>query len=278
MLKKQFPDTAVHAYTATASEKVRQEIIEQLKLVNPKVLVGSFDRPNLIYSVQRRSSGLGQLRAVLERHPRQSGIVYCISRAEVDRTSQALCQLGYRAAPYHAGMTEDQRHGNQEAFREDRLDTIVATVAFGMGIDKPDVRYVVHAGMPKTLEHFQQESGRAGRDGLPAECWLLHSGADYTVWRRIIDQQEPEGREGALAALNGMVDFCAASRADISAGRILWPEVGQGFVPGMRRVPRSAAGGGRRDDGRTEDTVLRAASRSALWRRTRIAGAEWLAQ
>lgn len=208
VLKEAFPNVGIHAYTATASEQVRRDIAEQLRLADPQFLVGSFDRPNLIYKVQRRSDRLRQIRDVLERHAGESGIVYSITRKDVDQTTAALKELGHKALPYHAGLSDDDRRRNQEAFLEDRADTIVATVAFGMGINKSNVRYVVHAGMPKSLEQYQQESGRAGRDGLEAECWLFFSGQDYGVWKRIIDESEPAAREGALRSLSAMMDFC----------------------------------------------------------------------
>jgi ATP-dependent DNA helicase RecQ len=208
VLKQAFPDVGVHAYTATASEQVRRDIAEQLQLADPEILVGSFDRPNLIYKVQRRSDRLRQIRDVLERHAGESGIIYCITRKDVDQTTAALKELGYRALPYHAGLSDDDRRRNQEAFIEEEVDTIVATVAFGMGIDKSNVRYVIHAGMPKSLEHYQQESGRAGRDGLEAECCLFFSGQDYGVWKSIIEESEAAAREGAMHSLSAMMNFC----------------------------------------------------------------------
>ena len=212
-LKKAFPKIGIHAYTATASEAVRRDIAEQLQLTDPEFLVGSFDRPNLIYKVQRRHDRMRQIREVLDRHRGESGIIYCITRKEVDQTTAALTELGYRVLPYHAGLTDDQRRRHQEAFIEDEADTIIATVAFGMGIDKPNVRYVIHAGMPKSLENYQQESGRAGRDGLEAECCLFYSGQDYGIWKSIIEDSEASsGREGALRSLSGMLDFCSGVR------------------------------------------------------------------
>jgi len=210
VLKQRFPGVGIHAYTATASQQVRQDIAQQLSLDEPKMLVGGFDRPNLSYRVRRASGRFQQICEVLGRHRGESGIVYCISRKEVDKTAAGLEGLGYRTAPYHAGMTDADRRKNQEAFIGDRVDVIVATVAFGMGIDKPNVRYVVHAGMPKSLEHYQQESGRAGRDGLEAECTLLFGAGDVVTWRKMLADSEPSAREGALRSLDAMRDFCTS--------------------------------------------------------------------
>jgi ATP-dependent DNA helicase RecQ len=207
-LRELFPTVPIHAYTATATERVRRDIAEQLALRDPEVLVGSFDRPNLVYRAIRRSNLLGQVRAILDRHAGRSGILYCIRRADVDDLCAQLAAKGYRAAPYHAGMDAPSRKASQEAFIRDEVDVIVATVAFGMGIDKSDVRYVIHTGMPKSLEYYQQETGRAGRDGLEADCVLLFSGGDYGVWRNIIEQMEPEGRGIALAKLGEMYQYC----------------------------------------------------------------------
>ncbi len=208
VLKEAFPNAGIHAYTATASEQVRRDIAEQLQLADPEILVGSFDRPNLIYRVQRRSNRLKQILDVLQRHAGEAGIIYCITRKDVDQTAAALKELGHRVLPYHAGLSDGDRRRNQEAFIEEEVDTIVATVAFGMGIDKSNLRYVIHAGMPKSLEHYQQESGRAGRDGLEAECCLLFSGLDYGIWKRIIEESESGAREGAMRSLSAMTDFC----------------------------------------------------------------------
>src|SRR3954468_20322670 len=211
MLRERFPKAGIHAYTATATEAVRKDIAHQLGLDNAQVLVGDFRRPNLQYHVAHRERGLGQICGVIDRYRGQSGIVYCITRAEVDRTCAVLTELGYSALPYHAGMPDEERIRNQEAFLTEQTDTIVATIAFGMGIDKSNVRYVVHAGMPKSLENYQQESGRAGRDGVEAECWLLHSGRDAMTWKRMFQDLPVDAQQAALAALEKMNAYATSA-------------------------------------------------------------------
>lgn len=213
-LRRELPDAAVHAYTATATERVRHDIIEQLGLRAPDVLVGGFDRPNLTYRVLPRLDVRSQVRGVIERQKAAAGIVYCLRRKDVDEMAAYLKTAGYRAVAYHAGMTADDRRVTQEAFAAEEADVVVATVAFGMGIDRSNVRFVVHAAMPKTIEHYQQETGRAGRDGLPSECVLLHSGADFLTLKSVIEKSAaeanaaPEFTAASVAHLEEMSRYC----------------------------------------------------------------------
>ena len=213
-IKSRFPKASVHAYTATATERVRADIAEQLRLANPAVLVGTFDRPNLVYRIVPRVDARAQVLEVLRRHAGEAAIVYCISRKDAELMAQALQANGVRAAFYHAGMEADERRRVQDAFATEEIDVIAATVAFGMGIDRSDVRCVIHAAMPKSIEHYQQETGRAGRDGLEAECVLLYSAADAIRWESLIERSaaEAEAATEIIAAsrqlLEHMRRFC----------------------------------------------------------------------
>jgi len=210
-LRESFPDTTIAAYTATATEQVRDDIARQLCLKDPAMLVGSFDRPNLSYKVQPKKNIVAQVCSVLERYKGESGIIYCIRRKDVDELCGQLQSRGYKVAPYHAGMNAEQRKHNQDRFINDEVDTIVATIAFGMGIDKSNVRTVIHTGMPKSLENYQQESGRAGRDRLEAECCMFYSGGDYGIWKFLMRDMPAAAQDVAMDKLNGMYRFCTSA-------------------------------------------------------------------
>jgi ATP-dependent DNA helicase RecQ len=229
VLRAALPGVGLHAYTATASPRVREDIVRQLDLRDPEILVGPFDRPNLFYRVQHRQVILAQVQEVIDRHPDGSGIVYCIRRADVERTCGHLVARGVGALPYHAGLPDALRHANQEAFLSGRARVIVATVAFGMGIDKADVRFVVHAGCPKSIEAYQQETGRAGRDGCASECALFYSGSDVAVWRKLLEAQPADVRGSALESLVAMHRYCTGLTC---RRRALVRHAGQDLPPG----------------------------------------------
>ena len=204
-IKSRFPRASVHAYTATATERVRADIAAQLRLKNPAILVGTFDRPNLVYRVVQRIDARAQTLEILQRHRSQAAIVYCISRNDTESMAMFLQANRINAAFYHAGMEADARRRTQDEFASEAIDVVAATVAFGMGIDRSDVRCVIHAAMPKSIEHYQQETGRAGRDGLEAECVLLYSAADVLRWESLIEK--------SAADAGGAPEIIAASRA-----------------------------------------------------------------
>jgi len=231
-LRDVFPDASFHGYTATATEQVRADICKQLNLKDSAVLVGNFDRPNLSYRILPRVDPYKQVMEVIQRHKGEAGILYALRRADVDDYAAYLKEQGVNCLPYHAGMAPDERRDVQEAFKAEQCDLIVATVAFGMGIDRSNVRYVLHANMPKSIEHYQQETGRAGRDGLEADCVLLYSGGDTMSYKKILTKsaQEnvvaPDFLPNALKHLDDMDRYC---RSAVCRHRALVQYFGQTF-------------------------------------------------
>lgn len=190
ILRVAFPNVPTIALTATATEQVRADIIRQLHLRSPRVFISSFNRPNLTYSVVPKRKGSESLFALLEKYRGESAILYCFSRKDTEVLATDLRKRGFKAAAYHAGLSPDVRVRTQERFIADDLDIVVATIAFGMGIDKPDVRLVAHCDLPKSVEGYYQETGRAGRDGLPSECVLFFSLADRRKQMYFISMME----------------------------------------------------------------------------------------
>jgi ATP-dependent DNA helicase RecQ len=228
-LRNHFPNASMMALTATATTIVQQDIINQLQLENPTVSINSFDRPNLTYRIIPQGDVVKQCQTIIDRHssnqnsnpsptlaqqPTVGGIIYCLKRSDVDDLAAALVSLGYRAVGYHAGLTYEERQKAQDAFMKEQVDVVVATIAFGMGIDRSNVRYVIHTAIPKSMESYQQETGRAGRDGLKSECVLLFSMRDVHSIRNIIsksstDNNAPESwLNTQLKLLDSFVSFC----------------------------------------------------------------------
>ena len=215
-LRSHFPEVPFIALTATADPQTRQDIVQVLGLHSARVFVTSFDRPNIRYTVLEKHQPHAQLLRFLKNRENESGIVYALSRKRVEEVADHLAERGYSAAPYHAGLPAGARKDVQERFLRDEVAIVVATVAFGMGIDKPNVRFVVHYDMPRHLEGFYQETGRAGRDGLPAEALLLHGAQDAATARYQLEQGQNEERKrietGKLNAMSGFAESLACRR------------------------------------------------------------------
>ncbi|MGF1686927.1 ATP-dependent DNA helicase RecQ [Photobacterium japonica] len=210
-VRQHFPTLPVMALTATADEATRQDILARLALQDPHIYLGSFDRPNIRYTLQEKYKPMAQLTRYLADVRGQSGIIYCNSRKRVEQISDKLRDQGLRVAAYHAGLEHDERVRVQDAFQRDDLNIVVATVAFGMGINKPNVRFVVHYDIPRNIESYYQETGRAGRDGLPAEAVMFYDPSDLTWLRRCVDDK-PEGAQKLVEShkLNAMGAFAEA--------------------------------------------------------------------
>jgi len=208
LIPKMFPDIPIAAFTATATQRVQEDIINKIGLRSPNIIRASFNRPNLFYQVKRKSKVDLQILEFLREHPGEFGIIYRTTRDSVMDTANFLVSRGIIALPYHAGLTTEERNKNQDAFNRDEASVIVATIAFGMGIDKSNIRFVIHADLPKNIESYYQETGRAGRDGEPALCMLFFSRGDIPKIRYFIDQMTDEKeRSIAMEKVNQMVGF-----------------------------------------------------------------------
>ncbi len=212
-LKHMFPDVPVMALTATADAKTRIDISKQLEMNEPNIFVSSFDRPNINYMILERSDEIKQLDEFIKlNHKSDTGIVYCLSRDKVERVAAALCKLGYKAVPYHAGLSQNERALNQELFNIEEQIIVVATIAFGMGIDRPDVRFVAHLDLPKSIESYYQETGRAGRDGKPSSAWMIYGLQDVVKLSQMLETTDADENYKKVARfkLDCMLALCEA--------------------------------------------------------------------
>ncbi len=209
VLRERFPHVPIIALTATATGRVRDDIISLLRMREPRVHVASFNRPNLSYRIVPRTSPLKQVLAIVSEHRGESGIVYCMTRNRTEELAESLAREGVLAQAYHAGLDSQDRARRQEMFLKDEVQVMVATIAFGMGIHKPDVRFVVHHDLPKNIESYYQETGRAGRDGLPSECVLLYSPSDAVRLHRLIDEGTDEQEKlVSRRHITKLTEFC----------------------------------------------------------------------
>ena len=212
-LRDLLPKVPILALTATATERVRDDILRQLRLRNPAVYIAGFNRPNLTYRVVAKHQPYEQVSAFVHEHHSDSGIVYCQSRRSTEQLAERLHADGIPARPYHAGLTAEARNRHQDLFLRDEIRVITATIAFGMGINKPNVRFVIHYDLPKNIEGYYQETGRAGRDGLPAECLLLFGAGDTVKYAQFIEQKTDPGEQAiARRQLQEIVHYAESAR------------------------------------------------------------------
>lgn len=211
-LRKLLPDVPVMALTATATERVRADIIKHLQLRDPGIYVASFNRPNLSYRVTPKNQPIRQILDFVSKRKDESGIIYCASRSGTERVAESLASRGFSARPYHAGLDAEVRSENQELFLRDDVKIICATIAFGMGINKPNVRWVIHHDLPKNIEGYYQETGRAGRDSLPSDCLLLFSAGDVAKQTHFIEEiTDPQEQQAARTQLRQMLNYAECS-------------------------------------------------------------------
>jgi len=275
VLAEHFPKVPRIALTATADTPTRKDILERLCLTDGRTFVAGFDRPNIHYSILIKESPQKQLlQFITKSHPKDSGIVYCLSRKMTDETADWLAGQGFKALAYHAGMDAESRARNQERFlREDNI-IMVATIAFGMGIDKPDVRFVAHMNIPKNIEAYYQETGRAGRDGLPADALLLYGIQDAGMLRNFIDESDAPDVQKRIEhqKLNMLLGVCGGVMPEVNHSRVFWRYLRA--VPELRYMPESA-GDVRWHCGGAESALVQLSDRPAVWRRASRQGLAW---
>jgi ATP-dependent DNA helicase RecQ len=211
MVRDQFPETPLMALTATATERVRADIVQLLRLREPGIHIGSFNRANLLYRVEPRNDAYAQVVRLIRERPNESGIIYCQSRKTAESLAHELASENISALPYHAGLSQEERTRNQESFLRDETKIICATIAFGMGINKSNVRFVIHRDLPKNIEGYYQETGRAGRDGLPSECVLLFNAGDVVKHTMFIEEKQGDEKVIAREQLNQIVHYAESA-------------------------------------------------------------------